>query len=185
MKAVIMAGGEGTRLRPLTSNAPKPMLPVANRPMIEHVVQLLKRHGFDEIVMTVAFLPAAIKNYFGDGSEFGVSISYADEPTPRRPSSGSRTGTSRRRWRVLAARSVAATYGGMPDKPRCAMRERTWPGDSWRGQTRAIVRISERDRRKAGRKAARACPRPARDGIRVAPGRSRSRQWTAVDWSER
>jgi len=82
MKAVIMAGGEGTRLRPLTSNAPKPMLPIANRPMMEHVVSLLRRHGFDEIVVTVAFMANAIKNYFGDGSEFGVKISYADEPTP-------------------------------------------------------------------------------------------------------
>ncbi|MCB9393902.1 MAG: NTP transferase domain-containing protein [Acidimicrobiaceae bacterium] len=53
MKAVIMAGGEGTRLRPLTSNAPKPMLPVANRPMMEHIIHLLKAHGFDEIVVTV------------------------------------------------------------------------------------------------------------------------------------
>ncbi len=82
MKAVIMAGGEGTRLRPLTSNAPKPMLPVANRPMMEHVIALLKRHGFDEIVVTVAFLSNAIKTYFGDGSELGVSIEYSDEPTP-------------------------------------------------------------------------------------------------------
>jgi len=82
MKAVIMAGGEGTRLRPLTSNAPKPMLPVANVPMMQHVVNLLRRHGFDEIVVTVAFMANAIKNYFGDGSEFGVTIHYADEPTP-------------------------------------------------------------------------------------------------------
>ena len=82
MKAVIMAGGEGTRLRPLTSNAPKPMLPIANRPMMEHVINLLARHGFDEIVVTVAFLANHIKTYFGDGSEFGVTIRYADEPVP-------------------------------------------------------------------------------------------------------
>ena len=72
MKAVIMAGGEGTRLRPLTSNAPKPMLPVADRPMMQHVIHLLRRHGFDEIVVTVAFLANAIKNDFGDGSDYGV-----------------------------------------------------------------------------------------------------------------
>ncbi len=82
MKAVIMAGGEGTRLRPLTSNAPKPMLPLANRPMMEHIIMLLKKHGFDEIVVTVAFLANHIKTYFGDGSELGVSISYCDEPIP-------------------------------------------------------------------------------------------------------
>ncbi len=82
MKAVIMAGGEGTRLRPLTSNAPKPMLPVCNRPMMEHIIQLLAQHGFDEIVVTVAFLANHIKTYFGDGSEFGVTMRYADEPVP-------------------------------------------------------------------------------------------------------
>lgn len=82
MKAVIMAGGEGTRLRPLTSNAPKPMLPVADRPMMEHIITLLKQHGFDEIVVTVAFLANHIKTYFGDGSEFGVTMRYTDEPIP-------------------------------------------------------------------------------------------------------
>ncbi|MBW8825479.1 MAG: NTP transferase domain-containing protein [Acidobacteria bacterium] len=82
MKAVIMAGGEGTRLRPLTSNQPKPMMPIANRPMMEHIVQLLQRHGFDEVVVTVAFLANHIRSYFGDGSEFGVHMSYATEETP-------------------------------------------------------------------------------------------------------
>src|SRR5947209_10272373 len=82
MKAVIMAGGEGTRLRPLTSNSPKPMMPLANRPMMEHIVRLLKEHGFDEIVVTLAFLPQAIRTYFGDGSEFGVRMVYATEETP-------------------------------------------------------------------------------------------------------
>ena len=82
MKAVIMAGGEGTRLRPLTANQPKPMLPMANRPLAEHVVQLLKRHGYDEIVITVAFLASTIRTYFGDGSEFGVTFHYATEETP-------------------------------------------------------------------------------------------------------
>src|SRR5215218_8220307 len=77
-----MAGGEGTRLRPLTSNHPKPMIPLANRPMMEHIVQLLQRHGFDEIVVTVAFLANDIRNYFGDGSEFGVRMVYATEETP-------------------------------------------------------------------------------------------------------
>ncbi len=77
MKAVIMAGGEGTRLRPLTSNAPKPMLPLVNEPMMEHVVRLLKLHGFEEIVVTVAFMANNIRNYFGDGSYFGVRMFYA------------------------------------------------------------------------------------------------------------
>jgi mannose-1-phosphate guanylyltransferase/phosphomannomutase len=82
VKAVIMAGGEGTRLRPLTSNHPKPMLPMVNRPMMEHVVALLRRHGFTEVVVTVAFMANAIRSYFGDGSEFGVQITYATEEAP-------------------------------------------------------------------------------------------------------
>jgi mannose-1-phosphate guanylyltransferase/phosphomannomutase len=82
MKAVIMAGGEGTRLRPLTSNQPKPMMPISNRPMMEHVVELLKHHGFDDIVVTVAFQANAIRTYFGNGSEFGVRMVYATEENP-------------------------------------------------------------------------------------------------------
>lgn len=82
MKAVIMAGGEGTRLRPQTSNLPKPMLPLVGRPMMEHIVSLLRRHGITDIVVTVAFLPNAIRSYFGDGSELGVSMVYATEESP-------------------------------------------------------------------------------------------------------
>ena len=77
-----MAGGEGTRLRPLTANQPKPMLPMANAPMAEHVVNLLRRHGFEEIVVTVGFLASTIRTYFGDGSELGVRLVYATEETP-------------------------------------------------------------------------------------------------------
>jgi mannose-1-phosphate guanylyltransferase/phosphomannomutase len=82
VKAVVMAGGEGTRLRPLTSNQPKPMMPMANRPLMEHVVRRLAFHGIDDIVVTVAFLASHIRNYFGDGSELGVSMRYATEETP-------------------------------------------------------------------------------------------------------
>ncbi|CAI7978844.1 mannose-1-phosphate guanylyltransferase / phosphomannomutase [Frankia sp. Hr75.2] len=82
MRAVVMAGGEGTRLRPLTANLPKPLLPVVNRPIMEHVLRLLKRHGFDETVVTVQFLAAMIRNYFGSGDELGMHLSYATETTP-------------------------------------------------------------------------------------------------------
>ena len=82
MKAVIMAGGEGTRLRPLTSNAPKPMLPLVNKPMMEHIITLLKQHGFEDIVVTVAFMANHIRTYFGDGSELGVRMVYATEERP-------------------------------------------------------------------------------------------------------
>ncbi len=77
-----MAGGEGTRLRPQTSNLPKPMLPLVGRPMMEHIVSLLRRHGITDIVVTVAFLPNAIRSYFGNGSELGVRMAYATEETP-------------------------------------------------------------------------------------------------------
>ena len=82
MKAVIMAGGEGTRLRPLTYNQPKPMIPMANRALMEHVVALLKRHGFSDVVVTVGFQATAIQTYFGNGAEFGVRMVYASEESP-------------------------------------------------------------------------------------------------------
>lgn len=77
-----MAGGEGSRLRPLTSNVPKPMLPVANRPLMEHIIELLRTHGITDVVATVQFLSSVIRNYFGDGSDLGVSLSYATEDVP-------------------------------------------------------------------------------------------------------
>ena len=61
-----MAGGEGTRLRPLTSNQPKPMVPIVGKPCMEHILELLKRHGFEDVIVTVAFLPQAIRSYFGE-----------------------------------------------------------------------------------------------------------------------
>ncbi|MEV4222660.1 MULTISPECIES: mannose-1-phosphate guanyltransferase [unclassified Nonomuraea] len=82
MKAVVMAGGEGTRLRPMTANQPKPLLPVVNRPIMEHVLRLLKRHGVTETVVTVQFLAALVRNYFGDGDELGMSLQYATEDVP-------------------------------------------------------------------------------------------------------
>src|SRR5687768_10234203 len=81
-QAVIMAGGEGSRLRPLTSNLPKPMLPIANKPMMEHILALLRDHGITDVVATVQFLASLIRNYFGDGSDLGVSLSYAVEEVP-------------------------------------------------------------------------------------------------------
>jgi mannose-1-phosphate guanylyltransferase/phosphomannomutase len=82
VKAVVMAGGEGTRLRPLTSNQPKPMVPIVGRPCMEHILHLLKQHGFDEVVVTVAFMPQAIRTYFGAGETVGLSMSYSVEERP-------------------------------------------------------------------------------------------------------
>ena len=82
MKAVIMAGGQGTRLRPLTSNQPKPMVSIVNKPCIQHILELVQRHGINEAVMTLAFLPRLIRNHFGDGSSLGMHIDYTVEETP-------------------------------------------------------------------------------------------------------
>ena len=82
MKAVIMAGGEGSRLRPLTCDRPKPMVPVMNRPLMEYSVELLQKHGFRDIAVTLQYLPDQIKNHFGDGSRFGVNLHYFVEDEP-------------------------------------------------------------------------------------------------------
>src|ERR687895_375862 len=82
MKAIIMAGGQGTRLRPLTSNQPKPMIRIANLPCMEHIVNLLARHGITDIAVTLQFMPEEIQDYFGDGSEWGVSMRYSIEDAP-------------------------------------------------------------------------------------------------------
>jgi mannose-1-phosphate guanylyltransferase/phosphomannomutase len=82
MRAVVMAGGEGTRLRPLTSNQPKPMVSIVGKPCMEHIIELLRGHGIDEVIVTLAFMPQAIRSYFGDGESLGVSLEYSVEETP-------------------------------------------------------------------------------------------------------
>jgi mannose-1-phosphate guanylyltransferase / phosphomannomutase len=82
MKAVVMAGGEGTRLRPLTSNQPKPMVPIVGKPCIEHILELLREHELIDVIVTVAFLPQAIRGYFGTGESLGMAIGYSVEESP-------------------------------------------------------------------------------------------------------
>ena len=77
-----MAGGEGTRLRPMTVSMPKPLLPIVNKPIMEHVLRLLARHGFSDTVVTVQFLASLVRNYFGDGEDLGMSLQYVTEQTP-------------------------------------------------------------------------------------------------------
>ncbi|GFE71179.1 mannose-1-phosphate guanyltransferase [Chroococcus sp. FPU101] len=79
MRAVLMAGGSGTRLRPLTCELPKPMVPILNRPIAEHIINLLKRNNITEIIATLHYLPDAIQDYFQDGNDFGVKIKYSVE----------------------------------------------------------------------------------------------------------
>jgi mannose-1-phosphate guanylyltransferase/phosphomannomutase len=77
-----MAGGEGSRLRPLTSRQPKPLVPVAGRPIMEHILLHLRRHQMRDVVATVQYMGASIRNYFGDGSEQGVALTYSVEDSP-------------------------------------------------------------------------------------------------------
>ena len=79
VKVFILAGGEGTRLRPYTYTTPKPMLRVGGKPILEYVIRNVKRAGFENIVLTVGYLHEQIEEYFGDGSKFGVSIEYLVE----------------------------------------------------------------------------------------------------------
>lgn len=79
MRAVLMAGGSGTRLRPLTCDLPKPMVPILNRPIAEHIINLLKRHQITEIIATLHYRPDIMQDYFQDGSDFGVEITYSVE----------------------------------------------------------------------------------------------------------
>src|SRR5512139_316747 len=82
MRAVVMAGGEGSRLRPLTLERPKPMLPVVNRPLLGHILHLLKQHAITDVVITLQYLPAQIEDYFGDGKSLGMNIEYVIEESP-------------------------------------------------------------------------------------------------------
>jgi mannose-1-phosphate guanylyltransferase / phosphomannomutase len=82
LKAVVMAGGEGTRLRPITSNQPKPMVPILNKPVMEYILELLRGHGIDDIVVTLQFLPQLIKNYFGKGLDLNLNLNYSVEESP-------------------------------------------------------------------------------------------------------
>lgn len=82
MKALFLAGGLGTRLRPITDNLPKPMVPIMGKPLLERNIENLKRHGVDEIVLSTCYKPQIIEEYFGDGSRLGVRIRYITEDVP-------------------------------------------------------------------------------------------------------
>lgn len=82
MKAVILAGGEGTRLKDIAMGLPKPMMPLLGKPLLEHIVGHLRACGFDELCMTLRYKPESIRAHFGDGSGFGVRIEYREEREP-------------------------------------------------------------------------------------------------------
>ena len=80
MKAVILCAGKGERLRPLTENIPKPMIPIDNKPVLEYLIKLCKKHRINEIAINTSYLPEKIKEYFQNGEKFGVKINYSFEP---------------------------------------------------------------------------------------------------------
>ena len=82
MKAVILAGGLGTRLKPYTNSLPKPMLPLGEKPILEHLIEWVRKNGVKEIVLCVSYLRKKIEDYFGDGEKFGVKIEYAISKKP-------------------------------------------------------------------------------------------------------
>ena len=82
MKAVILAGGKGTRLKPYTTVFPKPLMPINDKPILEIVIRQLKSHAFDDVIITVGHLAELIVTFFGDGSKFGVKIEYSREDKP-------------------------------------------------------------------------------------------------------
>lgn len=79
MRAMVLAAGVGSRLEPLTARIPKPLVPVANRPVMELILQLLKRHGIEEVISNLHHLPEALRQYFGDGSKLGMRLSFHEE----------------------------------------------------------------------------------------------------------
>src|SRR5665213_2280522 len=83
MQAVILVGGEGTRLRPLTSTVPKPVVPLVDRPFISFMLEWLKGHGIDDVIMSCGFLATSVRNVLGDGSGLGIRLRFVEEPDPR------------------------------------------------------------------------------------------------------
>ena len=82
MQAVILVGGEGTRLRPLTVTVPKPVLPLVDRPFLAYMLEWLRRHGVDDVIMSCGFLATSVRNVLGDGSQFGLRLRFVEEPQP-------------------------------------------------------------------------------------------------------
>src|SRR3984885_13550532 len=83
MQAVILVGGEGTRLRPLTSTVPKPVVPLGDRPFLSFMLEWLKKHGIDDVIMSCGFLATSVRNVLGDGSQLGIRLRFVEEPEPR------------------------------------------------------------------------------------------------------
>ena len=83
MQAVILVGGQGTRLRPLTSTLPKPVVPLVDRPFIAFMLEWLRAHGVDDVIMSCGFLATSVREVLGDGSDLGIRLRFVEEPDPR------------------------------------------------------------------------------------------------------
>ncbi|MEX2448078.1 MAG: NDP-sugar synthase [Solirubrobacterales bacterium] len=118
MKAMILAAGLGTRLRPITYAMPKPMVPVVNRPVMEHIARLLARHGFGEAIANLHWFPETIEGHFGDGSAFGIELSYSREEALLGTSGGVRKAAG-----FLGDSFVVISGDALTDLDLAAMRE--------------------------------------------------------------
>ena len=96
MKAVIMAGGEGSRLRPLTCDLPKPMAPLCGRPALEYILELLKKHGVDEAAVTLRYLPKKVTDYFDEHPMRDITLHFIEEDTPLGTAGGVRNAAAGR-----------------------------------------------------------------------------------------
>nr|MDO8080480.1 sugar phosphate nucleotidyltransferase [Candidatus Freyarchaeota archaeon] len=110
MQAVILAGGAGTRLRPLTVNTPKPLVPVGDIPIMEHMIRLLRRHGIKDIIICLGYLSEKIEQYFGEGSRYGVKLTYSYEKTPLGPA-----GAVRHARELISGRFIVASTDLLTD----------------------------------------------------------------------
>jgi mannose-1-phosphate guanylyltransferase/phosphomannomutase len=110
MQAIILAGGAGTRLRPLTSNIPKPLVPVGDIPIMEHMIRLLKRYSIKDIIICLGYMSEKIEEYFGDGSRYGVKLTYSYEQTPLGPA-----GAVRHARELISGRFIVAASDLLTD----------------------------------------------------------------------
>ena len=126
MKAVVMAGGEGTRLRPLTCNIPKPMARLCGRPVLCYILDLLAQNGVDEVYLTLKYLPQEVTSYFNQGNYCGMQLHFVEEEIPL----GTAGGVKKRgaglsgaifsyQWGCTVRLSIARG-GGLPQRLRCA-----------------------------------------------------------------
>src|SRR3989441_10339363 len=127
MQALILVGGEGTRLRPLTSTIPKPVVPLVDRPFISYMLEWLRDHGVEDVVVSCGFLASGVRNVLGDGSGLGIKLRYVEEPRPLGTGGGGKFGGAR-----LGERFFLPNGGGLTDPAPCrSLPQHEGPGPPW------------------------------------------------------